>query len=64
MDMGSTLMWTHAEMNDGFLLWSRMDTNCSHFLMPAPDAPGWHRVLARETIDAITGEGGEVEFQL
>eukprot|EP00969_Alexandrium_andersonii_P306122 13532287-Alexandrium_andersonii.AAC.1 len=62
MDKESTLMGKHAEMSNGFLLWARMGTNCSHFLMPAPDAPGWHRVLAREAIDAITGR--EVEMQL
>eukprot|EP00969_Alexandrium_andersonii_P332340 14686311-Alexandrium_andersonii.AAC.1 len=39
-----------------------MDTHCSHFMRPAPDAPGWHRVVARETVDAVTG--AELEFQL
>eukprot|EP00969_Alexandrium_andersonii_P071530 3157389-Alexandrium_andersonii.AAC.1 len=39
-----------------------MDTDCSHFTLPAPDAPGRHRVVARETVDAVTGS--ELEFQL
>eukprot|EP00969_Alexandrium_andersonii_P329977 14582782-Alexandrium_andersonii.AAC.1 len=62
MDMGSTLIWPHAERSNGFLLWSRMDTHCSHFVLPTPDAPGWRRVVARETVDAVTGS--ELEFQL
>eukprot|EP00969_Alexandrium_andersonii_P171045 7561628-Alexandrium_andersonii.AAC.1 len=62
MDRGSTLMWTHAERCSGFLLWHRMDSDASRFMLPTPDAPGWHRVVARETVDAITGS--EQDFQL
>eukprot|EP00969_Alexandrium_andersonii_P183610 8113170-Alexandrium_andersonii.AAC.1 len=61
MDRGSTLIWAHAERCNGFLPWPRMDSEASHFMLPTPDAPGWHRVVARETVDAVTGS--ELDFQ-
>eukprot|EP00969_Alexandrium_andersonii_P022066 965899-Alexandrium_andersonii.AAC.1 len=55
MDVISRLMWTSAEQCEGFLLWSRFATEAKHFVLPTSDAPSWHRVTARETIDAKTG---------
>eukprot|EP00969_Alexandrium_andersonii_P067223 2965358-Alexandrium_andersonii.AAC.1 len=62
MDKVSTLLWTHAEQCNGFLLWSRMDSDASHFVLLALGAPGWRRVIARETVDAATGS--ELDFQM
>eukprot|EP00969_Alexandrium_andersonii_P025539 1115345-Alexandrium_andersonii.AAC.1 len=33
-----------------------MDERTPCFMLPAPEAPEWARVIARETLDADTGE--------
>eukprot|EP00969_Alexandrium_andersonii_P245563 10852356-Alexandrium_andersonii.AAC.1 len=38
-----------------------MDEQASRFTLPAPEAPEWDRVIARETLDAETG--GLVAYQ-
>eukprot|EP00969_Alexandrium_andersonii_P145774 6447182-Alexandrium_andersonii.AAC.1 len=52
----SRLLWTYTERCGEYLVWSRMDERTPCFMLPAPEAPAWTRVIARETIDAETGE--------